>query len=98
MEKVVVTIPAWFTDSQKTATKKAAELAGINLKCLLQEPIAAAIAYNERFKFGNSKLLVFDFGGGFQTLYDEYKICINRVKIKELLISVLWKQKIRTLI
>ena len=55
-----------FNSDQIAATKKAIELAGLKLKCLLQEPTAAAIAYNEKKKLGNSKLLVFDFGGGFQ--------------------------------
>ena len=58
-----------FNSDQIAATKKAIELAGLKLKCLLQEPTAAAIAYNAKKKLGNSKLLVFDFGGGFQTLF-----------------------------
>ncbi|PAV90085.1 hypothetical protein WR25_17539 [Diploscapter pachys] len=61
---VVVTVPALFQENQKAATKKAIELAGLELKQLLHEPNAAAIAYNEKKKLGNSKLLVFDFGGG----------------------------------
>ncbi|PAV71154.1 hypothetical protein WR25_07352 [Diploscapter pachys] len=61
---VVVTVPAFFYENQKNATKKAIELAGLELKRLLHEPNAAAIAYNEKKKLGNSKLLVFDFGGG----------------------------------
>ena len=64
MTGVVVTVPALFQDNQKAATKKAIELAGLELKRLLHEPNAAAIAYNEKKKLGNSKLLIFDFGGG----------------------------------
>ena len=60
----VVTVPAFFQENQKAATKEATELAGLELKRLLHEPNAAAIAYNEKKKLGNSKLLVFDFGGG----------------------------------
>ncbi|PAV92064.1 hypothetical protein WR25_03039 [Diploscapter pachys] len=61
---VVVTVPALFQDNQKAATKKAIELAGLELKGLLHEPNAAAIAYNANHQLGNSTLLVFDFGGG----------------------------------
>ncbi|PAV74933.1 hypothetical protein WR25_14159 [Diploscapter pachys] len=67
--EAVVTVPAMFHPDQITATKKAIELAGLKLKCLLQEPTAAAIAYNDRVQLGNSKLLVFDLGGD----YDIYK-------------------------
>ncbi|PAV78905.1 hypothetical protein WR25_01898 [Diploscapter pachys] len=61
---VVVTVPALFQENQRAATEKAIELAKLELKGLLHEPNAAAIAYNEKTKLGNSKLLVFDFGGG----------------------------------
>ena len=64
MTGVVVTIPAVFSDKQQEATRKAVELAGLELKEMLHEPNAAAIAYNEYHRLGNSKLLVFDFGGG----------------------------------
>ncbi|PAV91031.1 hypothetical protein WR25_25709 [Diploscapter pachys] len=64
--EAVVTVPAMFISDQIAETKKAIELAGLKLKCLLQEPTAAAIAYNEKAKVGNSELLVFDFGGGGQ--------------------------------
>ena len=60
----VITIPAIFNESQIAATKKAAELAGLKLKYLLQEPTATAIAYNNSKKINNSKILIFDFGGG----------------------------------
>ena len=56
-----------FNSDQIVATIKAVELSGLKLKGLLQEPTAAAIAYNEKAQLGNSKLLVFDLGGGFQT-------------------------------
>ena len=60
----VVTVPALFNSDQIDATKRAVELAGLELKYLLHEPIAAAIAYNHRAKLGDSKILIFDFGGG----------------------------------
>lgn len=64
MDEAVITVPALFNSDQISATVKAIEIAGLKLKCLLQEPAAAAIAYNEMDKLGNSKILVFDFGGG----------------------------------
>ena len=67
--EAVVTVPAMFNPVQIAATKKAIELAGLKLKYLLEEPTAAAIAYNEKKKLGDSKLLVFDFGGGFQIFF-----------------------------
>ena len=65
MTKVVVTVPSSFNERQIAATKKAVEMAGLKLKDLLQEPTAAIIAYIEKYKLGRSKILVFDFGGGF---------------------------------
>ena len=61
-------MPALFQDSQIAATRRAIELAGLKLKHLLPEPTAAAMAYNDKNKLGNSKLLVFDFGGGISNL------------------------------
>lgn len=61
---VVITVPAKFTVNQKTATMEAASLAGFEHCQLLQEPIAAAIAYGLSSKQENGLWLVFDFGGG----------------------------------
>lgn len=62
----VITVPAYFTEKQKSATKKAAELAGIRVQRLLAEPTAAAISYGvDKMLPGESKqVLVYDFGGG----------------------------------
>ena len=62
----VITVPAYFTEKQKTATKKAAELAGLHVQRLLGEPTAAAISYGfDKMTPGDSKqVLVYDFGGG----------------------------------
>lgn len=62
----VITVPAYFTEKQKTATKKAAELAGLHVQRLLAEPTAAAISYGfDKMMPGDSKqVLVYDFGGG----------------------------------
>ena len=64
MTGVVVTVPVFFQENQKAATKRAIELAGLELKRLLHEPNAAAIAYNAKYNFGNSQLLIFDFRKG----------------------------------
>lgn len=62
----VITVPAYFTEKQKSATKKAAELAGLHVQRLLAEPTAAAISYGfDKMIPGESKqILVYDFGGG----------------------------------
>ncbi|MCD8206424.1 MAG: Hsp70 family protein, partial [Bacteroidales bacterium] len=62
----VITVPAYFTEKQKAATKKAAEMAGIQVQQLLAEPTAAAISYGfDKMSSGESKqILVYDFGGG----------------------------------
>lgn len=64
VRSVVITIPAMFNDNQKSATQKAAELAGFSQVELLQEPIAAAMAYGIDKKVENGNILIFDFGGG----------------------------------
>jgi molecular chaperone DnaK len=62
----VITVPAYFTEKQKNATKIAAQLAGLKVKKLLAEPTAAAIAYGvDNIKPGEAKtVLIYDFGGG----------------------------------
>lgn len=64
IKSAVITIPAMFNDNQKSATQKSAELAGINQVELLQEPIAAAMAYGLDEKTKDGDILIFDFGGG----------------------------------
>ncbi len=61
--EVVITIPAYFNDSQRSATKSAGEIAGLNVKRILPEPTAAALAYGLD-KDVNAKIFVYDFGGG----------------------------------
>lgn len=62
----VITVPAYFTEKQKSATRKAAELAGLKVQKLLPEPTAAAISYGvDKMEKGEEKIfLVYDFGGG----------------------------------
>ena len=64
IKAVVITVPAKFTVTQKTATKEAATLAGFEYCELLQEPIAAAMAYGLSSTHKDARWLVFDFGGG----------------------------------
>ena len=63
-KSVVITIPAMFNDNQRAATQQAAKLAGFSQVELLQEPIAAAMAYGIDEKVKDGQLLIFDFGGG----------------------------------
>merc|ERR550537_1082284 len=60
----VVTVPAYFNDGQRQATKDAGTIAGLNVVRILNEPTAAAIAYGLDKGEGEKKVLVFDLGGG----------------------------------
>jgi molecular chaperone DnaK len=63
VERAVITVPAYFNDSQRQATKEAGEIAGFKVERILPEPTAAALAYGLG-KNKNEKVAVFDFGGG----------------------------------
>jgi len=60
----VVTVPAYFDDAQRQATKDAGKIAGLNIKRIINEPTAAAMAYGLNKKDGDLKVAVFDLGGG----------------------------------
>lgn len=60
----VVTVPAYFNDAQRQATKDAGVIAGLNVMRIINEPTAAAIAYGLDKKDGEKNVLVFDLGGG----------------------------------
>ncbi|TVO75914.1 molecular chaperone DnaK [Sedimenticola selenatireducens] len=62
--EAVVTVPAYFNDSQRQATKDAGRIAGLDVKRIINEPTAAALAYGMDKKRGDQKLAVFDLGGG----------------------------------
>ena len=62
--EAVITCPAYFNDSQRQATKDAGRIAGLNVKRIINEPSAAAIAYGEDKAKGEQKLAVYDLGGG----------------------------------
>jgi len=63
IEEVIITVPAYFNDSQRKATKDAGEIAGFKVKRILNEPTAAALAYGFN-KRKNEQIVVYDFGGG----------------------------------
>ena len=64
VSEAVVTVPAYFNDSQRQATKEAGEVAGLTIKRIINEPTAAALAYGLDKKGIDQKIVVFDFGGG----------------------------------
>ncbi|MGE5315314.1 MAG: molecular chaperone DnaK [Acidobacteriota bacterium] len=62
--EAVITVPAYFNDAQRQATKEAGEIAGLNVRRIINEPTAAALAYGMDKKHKDSKVAVFDLGGG----------------------------------
>ncbi|MDT8418586.1 MAG: Hsp70 family protein, partial [Lutibacter sp.] len=62
--EAVVTVPAYFNDAQRQATKEAGEIAGLKVSRIINEPTAAALAYGLDKKGIDQKIVVFDFGGG----------------------------------
>ncbi|CAL5437825.1 unnamed protein product [Camellia sinensis] len=65
IKDVVVTVPAYFNDAQRQATKDAGIIAGLNVARILNEPTTAAIAYGFDNKGGEKNIFVFDLGGDF---------------------------------
>ena len=63
VSQAVITVPAYFNDSQRNATKAAGEIAGLKVERIINEPTAAALAYGEG-KQSDEKIVVFDLGGG----------------------------------
>src|SRR3990172_441423 len=64
VNEAVITVPAYFNDSQRQATKDAGRIAGLEVKRIINEPTAAALAYGMDKKPGDSKIAVYDLGGG----------------------------------
>jgi molecular chaperone DnaK len=62
--EAVITVPAYFNDAQRQATKEAGEIAGLNVRRIVNEPTAAALAYGLDKKHQDQKIAVFDLGGG----------------------------------
>lgn len=64
VKEAVITVPAYFNDSQRQATKDAGRIAGLEVKRIINEPTAAALAFGMDKKPGNTKIAVYDLGGG----------------------------------
>jgi molecular chaperone DnaK len=64
VSEAVITVPAYFNDAQRQATKEAGEIAGLNVRRIINEPTAAALAYGMDKKSIDQKIAVFDLGGG----------------------------------
>ncbi len=64
VSEAVITVPAYFNDSQRQATKEAGEIAGLKVRRIINEPTAAALAYGLDKKSIDQKVAVFDLGGG----------------------------------
>jgi len=64
VREAVITVPAYFNDAQRQATKEAGEIAGLNVRRIINEPTAAALAYGLDKQGQDSKIAVFDLGGG----------------------------------
>ena len=77
IDEAIITVPAYFNDKQRSDTKKAAEIAGLHVERLINEPSAAALAYRLHYGEQDKTLLVFDFGGG--TLDLSYVECFDNI-------------------
>ena len=64
VNEAVITVPAYFNDAQRQATKEAGEIAGLNVRRIVNEPTAAALAFGLDKKHADQKIAVFDLGGG----------------------------------
>ena len=62
--EAVITVPAYFSDAQKQATKDAGRIAGLDVKRIINEPTAASLAYGLDKEMGSHKIMVYDLGGG----------------------------------
>ena len=80
VNKAVITVPAYFTDAQRQATREAGEIAGLDVARIINEPTAASLAY-ESTDSGTQKIMVYDLGGG---TFD-----VSIVKIEEGVVEVL---------
>ena len=64
VKDAVITVPAYFGDAQRQATKEAGQIAGLNVRRIVNEPTAAALAYGLDKTKKDAKIAVFDLGGG----------------------------------
>ena len=103
--KAVITVPAYFGEAQRAATKRAGELAGLEVVRILNEPTAAALAYGQDRAPGRRRIAVYDFGGGtfdlsvlelndgvFQVLATHGDTLLGGDDLDEALAAWLWEQ------
>ncbi|MGB8166494.1 MAG: molecular chaperone DnaK [Chthoniobacteraceae bacterium] len=106
--RAVITVPAYFNDAQRSATKRAGELAGLSVERIVNEPTAAALAYGLDKLRDRSKIAVFDLGGGtfdisilelnqgvFQVLATNGNTRLGGDDIDTALLQYLWKDALR---
>ena len=87
VEKAVITVPAYFNDSQRQATKDSGRIAGLDVLRIINEPTAASLAYGFEKK-SNETILVFDLGGGtFDVSVLEVRQCSHLRHVAMLLTS-----------
>lgn len=79
IKDVVITVPAYFTDAQREATRQAAQLAGLNLVGCIEEPTAAALCYVHENEIKNGNFIIYDLGGG---TFDVTVVTINNSAIE----------------
>ena len=94
IEEAVITVPAYFDDSQRQATKNAGEIAGLKVRRIINEPTAAALAYGLN-KQKSEKIVVYDFGGGTLT-FRFWKSAMMWWKLKLLAAIPIWAATILT--
>lgn len=81
IKDVIITIPAYFNDSQRKATEDAAKIAGLNLLATINEPTAAALYYAVKSKLNHANILVYDIGGG------TFDVTIIRIDDEEVVVK-----------
>ena len=69
VKEAVITVPAYFNDSQRQATKDAGKIAGLDVKRIINEPTAAALAFGLDKKTSDQKIAVYDLGGGLSLIH-----------------------------
>jgi Ethanolamine utilization protein EutJ (predicted chaperonin) len=84
VNKAVITVPAYFNDSQRTATKDAGRIAGVEVLRIINEPTAASLAYGFEKK-SNETILVFDLGGGTFDVSGRYPILCRLQFLSEMI-------------
>lgn len=98
VDKAVITVPAYFNDNQRQATKDAGEIAGLQVMRIINEPTAASLAYGLDKVQKDLKIMVFDFGGGTLDVtimemgeeFSRLKVLLAILSLAELIWIILW--------